>query len=181
MVPRESIGAKDLSYFFDDRMETPRGTFQRFTPSMVTKKLSQYATQQDLYRFRLASLTPLNPENRPDHFEKDSLVKFNSEGWTEAFKFDIHGKNHNLHYMVPLYLEKACLECHHAKEVSQNGIRGGLSIILPVNEMQIAVKKQPHEIGCFRRGSDLSRYDHPIFFDASYGDYTVKRHRKDDR
>ncbi len=140
MVSAKSEGARDIDCFFDDRMETSRGLFQRFTPSMVTKKLSQYSTQQDLYRFRLASLIPLNPENRPNHFEKDSLIKFTSEGRTEAFKFDIHGKNHHLHYIVPLYLEKACLECHHAQEVSQGGIRGGLSIVLPINEMQAAVK-----------------------------------------
>ncbi len=140
MVSARSEGARDINCFFDDSMETSRGLFKRFTPSMVTKKLSQYATQQDLYRFRLASLTPLNPENKADHFEKDSLIKFTNEGLIEAFKFDIHGKNHHLHYIVPLYLEKACLECHHAQGVSQGGIRGGLSIVLPINEMQVAVK-----------------------------------------
>lgn len=141
MVPKESEGAKDTSYFFDDRIETSRGTYQRFIPSMVTKKLSQYSIRQDLYRFRLASLTPLNPENRPDDFEKEALNKFNKEGITEMIKFDQQGEKHYLQYMVPLYLEKGCLECHHIQEIAKNGIRGGLSIFLPINKTKSSIGK----------------------------------------
>ena len=43
MVARDSYGAKDTPYFYDDQMKTARGVFQRFTPSMVTKKLSIYS------------------------------------------------------------------------------------------------------------------------------------------
>jgi signal transduction histidine kinase len=146
MVPGESKGAKDINCFFDDRLETSRGWYQRFTPSMVTRKLSQYSTRQDLYRFRLASLTPLNPENRPDDFERESLINFTKEGLVEAFNFDTHSNNHHLRYIVPLHLEKACLECHQADEVSKSGIRGGLSIILPIDEMQATVKKNQMEL-----------------------------------
>jgi len=140
MVPGDSKGAQDINCFFNDRLETSRGWFQRFTPSMVTKKLSQYSGMQELYRFRLASLTPLNPENRSDDFERESLIKFTKKGLVEAFKFDIHSKDYNLRYIAPLYLDKACLECHRADEVSESGIRGGLSIILPINKMQATVK-----------------------------------------
>ncbi len=141
MVPAKSLGAAGINLFFNDAMDTDRGRFQRFTPAMVTKKLSQYSTRQDLYKFRLASLSPKNPENRPDPFERKSLVQFTDEGLTEAFTIDTDGKNNYLHYMVPLYIEKACLECHQPKEISKNGIRGGLSIILPVNKMLAAVNK----------------------------------------
>jgi len=106
-----------------------------------TEGQQRYSTRQDLYRFRLASLAPLNPENRSDDFERESLIKFTKDGLAETVKFDIHSEDHNLRYMVPLYLEKACLECHQASEMSKRGIRGGLSIILPINEMQATVKK----------------------------------------
>ena len=62
-VDVQSRGARDIACFFDDKLHTNHGEFQRFTPAMVTRKLSQYSTRQDLYRFRLASLNPLNPEN----------------------------------------------------------------------------------------------------------------------
>ena len=76
MVPLESKGAKNTACFIDDKLQTSRGLYQRFTPAMVTRKLSQYSLKQDLYGFRLASLTPLNPSNTPDSFEKKALNSF---------------------------------------------------------------------------------------------------------
>lgn len=141
LVLRESKGAKDTCYFFDDRIETTRGTYQRFTPSMVTKKLSQYSNRQELYRFHLASLIPLNPENRPDDFEKEAMNKFNKEGLTEMIRFGQQDKKHHLQYMVPLYFEKGCLGCHNIQEVSRDGIRGGLSVFLPIDKMKHSIEK----------------------------------------
>ena len=142
MALRESKGVKGTSFFYDDRMETPRGGFQRFTPAMVTKKLSEYANRQDLYRFRLASLNPINPENRPDDFEKEVLKKFREEGLTEAFNFDLMDSKQNLQYVVPLYLEKECLECHKGKGEFSNAVRGGLSVLLPIDKTRASIKQE---------------------------------------
>jgi len=141
MVNVKSEGAKHTSCFLDDRLETAMGCYQRFTPSMVTKKLSQYSDRQDLYHFRLASLNPLNPENRPDDFEKKALNTFRDEGSAEAFKCDYQDENQDFRYMVPLYLEKGCLKCHQAREVSGSGIRGGLSVFFPLNKMRASIQK----------------------------------------
>jgi signal transduction histidine kinase len=141
MVLGESKGAKDVVSFLDDKLVTSHGWYQRFTPSMVTKKLSQYSLRQDLYRFRLASLNPLNPDNRADDFEKEALNKFRAKGLTELYRFDNHGENRHFHYVAPLYLEKGCIKCHHAKGEAPNIIRGGLSVILPIDDMASAVKK----------------------------------------
>ena len=124
LIPRESEGAKGIPYFFDDRVETPRGTYQRFTPAMVTKKLSQYSNRQDLYRFHLASLTPINPQNSADDFEKVALKKFCDQEVKEVVRFDQQGQKQYLQYMVPLYVKPGCLECHHGYASSPYGIRG---------------------------------------------------------
>ena len=76
MVERDSTGAGNTAYFVDDQLHTDRGDFNRFTPSMVTKKLSQYSMRENMYHFRLASLSPMNPENRPDAFERMALLGF---------------------------------------------------------------------------------------------------------
>ena len=141
MVNEESEGAKDTSCFLDDRLVTSWGCYQRFTPSMVTKKLSQYSDRQDLYQFRLASLNPLNPENRPDDFEIKALNRFKDEGSTEAFKFNRRDEKPYFRYVVPLYLEKGCLKCHQAREVSRSGIRGGLSMFFPIGKMRASIQK----------------------------------------
>jgi len=141
MVPRESKGAKNIACFFDDRLETSRGTYQHFTPAMVTRKLSQYSNNQDLYRFRLASLRPLNPENKPDDFEKQALNNIHEKGLNEFVRFEKKKKNQHLHYIVPLYLEKPCFRCHEMEEMSPNGVRGGLSVFLPIEQMNLAIEK----------------------------------------
>ena len=85
-VNLDSRGARDIQCFFDDKLQTSQGSYQRFTPSMVTRKLSQYSTRQDLYRFRLASLNPLNPENRPDGFEREALNLFREKKLGETYR-----------------------------------------------------------------------------------------------
>jgi len=141
LIPRESKGAKGIPLFYDDRLETSRGTYQRFTPAMVTKKLSQYSNSQDLYRFHLASLTPINPQNSPNEFEKEALKKFGEQGINEMISINQQGQKQYLQYMVPLHVKRGCLECHHESASSPNGIRGGLSVILPIDKMKSAIAK----------------------------------------
>ena len=140
-VDMQSRGAKDISYFVNDSLRTPAGLYQRFTPSMVTRKLSQYSRRQDLYRFRLTSLNPLNPENRADGFEKTALTKFKTDGIHEMFRIASHNGRHYMQYVVPLYLETACLECHRGQGEIPNSVRGGLSVLLPLEKMNASIEK----------------------------------------
>lgn len=141
LVDLQSPGAKDIACFFDDKVQTSHGEFQRFTPAMVTRKLSQYSTRQDLYRFRLASLNPLNPENEPDGFEREAINLFRKQKVDETFRFAKNGGHQYFQYMVPLYLEKQCLECHNREGDSVNAVRGGLSVFLNVEDMMSAARK----------------------------------------
>ncbi len=133
---RGTRGAQGASCFYDERLDTSRGSFQRFTPSMVTARLSQYSYHQNMYRFRLASLHPLNPKNSPDSFEKEALVKFNHSGLKELFQIQRNQSKDYLHYMVPLFMDKACLKCHAKQGYTTGSIGGGLSIFLPVDRMK---------------------------------------------
>ena len=140
-VDMQSRGAKDIPFFVDDSLKTHTGLYQRFTPSMVTRKLSQYCRRQDLYRFRLTSLNPLNPENRADVFEKMALTRFKTDGIHEMFRIASHNGRHYMQYVVPLYLETACLECHRGHGEIPHSIRGGLSVLLPLEKMNASIEK----------------------------------------
>ncbi|MBW1980758.1 MAG: DUF3365 domain-containing protein [Deltaproteobacteria bacterium] len=139
MVLRRSRGAQNTVCYYDDRLETSRGTYQRFTPAMVTKKLSQYSQRQDMYQFHLASLNPLNPDNRPDDFEKRALEMFQREGLTEVSAFKGQGQEQRFFYMVPLRMDDTCLECHQQQGFTRGAVGGGLSVILPIGKMRAAV------------------------------------------
>jgi signal transduction histidine kinase len=136
-----SRGARDIQCFFDDKLQTSQGSYQRFTPSMVTRKLSQYSARQDLYRFRLASLNPLNPENRPDGFEREALNLFREKKLGETYRLAGYDGRQYFQYMVPLYLERQCLNCHTRKEDFVNAIGGGLSVFLPMDKFLSAIRK----------------------------------------
>jgi len=140
MVNEKSEGAKSGSCFLDKKMETSEGSFRLFTPAMVTKKLSQYSNREDLYRFRIASLHPLNPENKPDEFEKKALERFAGDGVHETFQFHRQGAHDMFQYVVPLYLETGCLKCHPARDISRRSIGGALSVMLPVGNVLSATR-----------------------------------------
>jgi len=140
-VDVQSRGAKDIACFIDDKLHTKHGEFQRFTPAMVTRKLSQYSTLQDLYRFRLASLNPLNPANEPDGFEREAINLFRTQQVNETFRFAGNSGKQYFQYMVPLYLEKQCLECHNREGDSVNAVRGGLSVLLNVEDLMSAAHR----------------------------------------
>ena len=133
MVDRNSEGAKKTLYFLDDRIDTMRGTFNRFSPSMVTKKLSQYSMRENMYHFRLASLNPMNPENSPDAFEHMALLGFIHNNTKEAFYFDNKDHARGFRYIAPLYVDRACMECH--KNFTAGTIAGCLSIAFPTENV----------------------------------------------
>ncbi len=132
MVARNSAGAKDLIYFLDDKLQTSRGTFNRFTPAMVTKKLSQYSMRENLYHFRLASLNPLNSDNAPDAFEKMALLRFSRKGEKEVYHFKENSQEQTFRYVVPLYVDRACMECH--RDFTKGTVGGCLSIFFPTEK-----------------------------------------------
>jgi len=138
MVDRSSEGASQTPYFFDDRLDTTRGTFNRFTPAMVTKKLSQYSLRENLYHFRLASLNPMNPDNAPDAFERMALVRFVHKGAKEVYLFDKEGDEPVFRYSLPLYVDQACMECH--KDFSTGTVAGCLSIFFPSEQIKHALQ-----------------------------------------
>jgi len=136
LVSRSSKGAQSTHYFLDDRVNTLQGTFNRFTPSMVTKKLSDYSMRENLYHFRLASLNPMNPKNKPDSFEKMALLKFIHQQSKEIYSFNSQDDDSVFRYTVPLYVDKACMGCH--KDFSDGTLAGCLSIFLPSQQVNKA-------------------------------------------
>lgn len=133
-VDRNSRGARGTDYFYDDRVRLARGVLQRFTPSMVTTKLSDYSLRENLYRFRLTSLTPINPDNRPNGFERGALNAFKGRDVGEVYRFDADSANRRFQYAVPLFLDTSCLECHKAQG-RPGAIGGCLSIYFPADRL----------------------------------------------
>lgn len=130
---QDTPGAQGGGGFYSDLLPTERGVLQRFTPSMITKQLSLYSYRQNLYRFRLAGIAPMNPENRPDEFELAAIKSFSQGDNTEYYSLADHDGEAIFQYSAPLYVDETCLSCH--KNYTSGTVSGCLSIHLPVQHV----------------------------------------------
>ncbi|MCG8634301.1 MAG: ATP-binding protein [Desulfobacterales bacterium] len=142
-VHTASPGAKAVTYATKDQIITKHGNYQLFTPSMVTKKLSQYSYQEKSYQFRLTSLTPLNRDNIPDPFETRGLNLFGQRMEKEYYRFS----DKTLDYMVPLYKTRGCVKCHASENILKTDIIGGLRITIPFEKIRKTFKKNQYLLG----------------------------------
>jgi hypothetical protein len=146
MVAAESDGARGTRYFYNDHMDTQRGRFQRFTPSMVTKKMSDYSLRENLYKLRLASLTPMNPDNLPDAFEKAALFHFNHHQREEFYDLALASEAPAFRYAVRLYVDDACLKCHREQGFTRGTIGGTLSVRFPATEIAATIRTDRYRL-----------------------------------
>ncbi len=146
LVKKNSLGAKGTFYAFEGSVNTEDGLYVKFTPSMVTKKLSQYSSREQLYRFRLAGLSPINPENKPDLFESSALQLFTGSNINEIYRIEKEKGTRYLRYLVPLTAKASCLKCHKEQGYSKGSQVGGLSVFLPLSKMDIALHESNRQL-----------------------------------
>jgi two-component system NtrC family sensor kinase len=114
-------------------------------PAMITRELSSYAKRDGLGHFRVTSLNPVNPQNVPDEFEKDSLLAFN-EGTEEVIDVDVSDMGRVVRFIAPLRVTKSCLSCHSRHGYNEGDIRGGLSITIPINWADDLIRRNIHNL-----------------------------------
>ncbi|MDH3393406.1 MAG: DUF3365 domain-containing protein [Desulfobulbaceae bacterium] len=127
-------GVESSKFLLDAQVVDVKGRkFVKRNPAMVTRELSAYAQREGVSSFRVTSLKPLNPDNAPDDFERDSLLLFQNEGVPEVSKIQSGASGKILRYIAPLVVEDSCLDCHKEQGYVIGDIRGGLSITIPVD------------------------------------------------
>jgi diguanylate cyclase (GGDEF)-like protein len=99
-------------------------------PAIMTREISQLARRDKMAEFRMVSLRSLNPENRPDDFEKRSLERF-EQGERDIWQIERSGEKPVFRYIIPLVTEESCLPCHARQGYRVGDIRGGVSVIIP--------------------------------------------------
>ena len=103
-------------------------------PALATREISIIAAREGAFKFHLTSLKPINPENKPDQFEKNALESF-ATGEYEKYAFEKGSVGKVFRYMAPLITEEACLRCHAHQGYSVGDIRGGISVTIPAQSM----------------------------------------------
>ena len=104
-------------------------------PAMATREISEMASDDRIFSFRITSLNPINPHNSPDGFETKGLRQFQDKGSKEVFQLQKKGETANFRYITPLYVEESCLQCHAAQGYKVGDIRGGISVSIPASDI----------------------------------------------
>jgi len=137
----KTAGVAENPYLHESAIRADDGTvFVKRNPAMVTRELSEYAARSGFCWFRITSLEPVNPVNKPDDFERDAMLRFN-EGLAEleAITDSPEGRVHR--YIAPLLVQESCLTCHAEHGYSVGDIRGALSISVPLAWADKVIKK----------------------------------------
>jgi diguanylate cyclase (GGDEF)-like protein len=103
-------------------------------PAVATREISQMANAKGIFRFKITSLRPLNPENAPDPFERTALESFD-RGGKEHFSYEKRRDEMLFRYMAPLFTEKPCLRCHAFQGYREGDVRGGISVTIGATAM----------------------------------------------
>ncbi|MCI5143484.1 MAG: DUF3365 domain-containing protein, partial [Candidatus Electrothrix sp. ATG1] len=82
---------------------------------------------------RLTSLQPKSMDNKPTDWEEKALRSFESGNEEYIELSEIEGTSF-LRLMRPIRLKKQCLRCHAGGKEKIGGIRGGISIIIPLED-----------------------------------------------
>ena len=70
----------------------------------------QNSAKDSGFLFKVPTLTPRNPANMADAFERAALAKLSDENLNELIEFD---EAHNtVHYFRPVRMSESCLKCH---------------------------------------------------------------------
>ncbi|MDO9632705.1 MAG: diguanylate cyclase [Humidesulfovibrio sp.] len=118
----------------DGRMLTKKN------PALMTREISELASDKDTFTFHITSLRPLNPHNTADAFESQALQGFES-GQKEYFLMEGKTGGARFRYMAPLLVEQSCLACHAKQGYSVGQVRGGISVNFNIDELNQTLRE----------------------------------------
>ncbi|OQX30468.1 MAG: hypothetical protein B0D87_02365 [Candidatus Sedimenticola endophacoides] len=103
--------------------------------SEVVSELSRLSRDAGIVRFGAIALTPINPLNRADAFEREGLERLRA-GAAEVHEYqDLDGRR-VYRYLSPLLTERKCLGCHEDGSFQAGRVDGALSFILPADAIE---------------------------------------------
>ena len=127
----------------EERVTAVRYTGEQFTLVTVTPMhlllAIQGMTNQEFgSRERLTSKQLRNPDNAPDEWEKQALEQLGRGAGIVTQSLPKKGGHGLMRAMIPMRMEKECLECHRDTLVPVGGLRGGATVSIDLNTYRTA-------------------------------------------
>ncbi len=109
-------------------------------PAIATKELAVYAKRLSNIRFHITSDHPIDSDNRPDKFEKSAMIQF-KKGKKEVYEIVDTKRGKIYRYMAPIFINKACINCHANQGYSIGDLKGGISVSIPLAPIYKSISK----------------------------------------
>ena len=116
--------------------------FIRVTPAELTKQLSDYASQSNLYTFTLTNFNGLNPKNQPDPFESKVIMEYRSASALSMSRIEFSNGKYFFRYTAPLVVKDSCLSCHANFHRKVGDVGGCISVFIPFSEARAAMHQE---------------------------------------
>ena len=96
-------------------------------PCQLVRQVARRSMLSDELEVRLTALSPVNPANRPDPWERRALETLARGGKVPPQFATLHGRP-VLRLIRPLVVTAECLHCHQEQKYRPGQIRGGISL-----------------------------------------------------
>ena len=121
-----------------ERLSAIRGTGEilklvSLAPIHLLLAIQEVSEKEYGVKERLTSLQPRNVANAPDEWETKALHALKEGKEMVAESFSKEGGHGVTRVMIPMRMEKECLECHRETLVPVGGLRGGAAISVDLN------------------------------------------------
>jgi PAS domain S-box-containing protein len=123
---------------------TPSGrTLTLVSPSAMIRQVFEMARNRpELSQGHITSLMPLRPENAPDQWEAAALRSFQRGASEVSEILTVNGLPY-MRLMRPMMSHNPCLRCHHSDHATPPkavAVRGGISVTVPLAQVQEAMR-----------------------------------------
>lgn len=110
-------------------------------PAYMTRQIYELAQMEHKVAGRITSLNPLRSGNKADAWETAALQDF-EKGSQEVSSIVTEDGLRYLRLIRPLITEESCLACHLHQGYKKDDIRGGISIRLPMEIFEPAMRSE---------------------------------------
>jgi len=107
--------------------------------SMIRQVFLMARQRPELSQGHITSLTPLRPENAPDPWEAGALRAF-EQGAKEVSAIQVINGHPYMRLMRPMMAKDPCLACHRPPGAAPFLVRGGISVSVPIVQVQQATR-----------------------------------------
>gem|GEM_PF-1222316 len=104
------------------------------TMSRQVKEIAKELHKEVTSSGHTSSLKPFGSMSAPTSWEKEALLSF-EKGAVEAGRVEMVDGKPYYHYISRLLIEKSCMACHATQGYSVGDVRGGVSELIPLQEL----------------------------------------------